>query len=70
MIRSLLHASFFKAYLALVLALEWREYTILYENTDGLVRLQELLKYPNGDKEAKVSVKQLTPALGNDYRYH
>ena len=36
------------------------------------VRLQELLKYPSHTKtkNVKVTIRQLLPGPGNDYRYH
>ena len=50
------------------MALDWRDYIILYEDSEGLVRLQELLKYPSQAKDMKVTIRQLIPGPGNDYR--
>ena len=47
----------------------WQDYIILYEDNEGLVRLQELLKYPSRAKDMKVTIRQLIPGPGNDYRY-
>ncbi|XP_069184022.1 glutamate receptor ionotropic, kainate 2 isoform X2 [Procambarus clarkii] len=58
-------SSLSKAYLDLVRVLEWRSFCILYEDNDGLVRMQELLKTPSPN-EFKVSIRQLP--RGNDYR--
>ena len=58
-----------QAYLALVMAMDWRDYIILYEDNEGLVRLQELLKYPSQAKDMKVTIRQLIAGPGNDYRY-
>ena len=58
-----------QAYLALVMAMDWRDYIILYEDNEGLVRLQELLKYPSLAKDMKVTIRQLIAGPGNDYRY-
>ncbi len=44
----------------------WKSYTILYEDNQGLVRLQELLKSPT-QSDVKIVVRQL-PA-DEDYRY-
>ena len=51
------------------MAMDWREYIILYEDNEGLVRLQELLKYPSQAKDMKVTIRQLVPGPGNDYRW-
>lgn len=56
----------FQAYVDLVRAWGWRSFTIVYENSDGLVRLQELLK-AHGPSELPVSVRQLPDS--HDYRY-
>lgn len=45
---------------------EWKSFCILYEDNDGLVRLQELLKTPS-PHEFKVTIRQLPH--GNDYRW-
>ena len=49
-------------------ALDWKEYIILYEDNEGLVRLQELLQWPAQEKDMKVTIRQLIPSPGNDYR--
>ena len=33
-----------QAFLSLVQSLEWKDFTVLYEDNEGLVRLQVLLK--------------------------
>ncbi|KAH9630481.1 hypothetical protein HF086_000694, partial [Spodoptera exigua] len=53
------------AYVDLVRAWGWRSFTIVYENSDGLVRLQELLK-AHGPSELPVAVRQLPDS--HDYR--
>lgn len=55
-----------QAYVDLVRAWGWKSFTIIYENNEGLVRLQELLK-AHGPYEFPITVRQLgeTP----DYRY-
>ncbi|XP_050732988.1 glutamate receptor ionotropic, kainate 2-like isoform X3 [Eriocheir sinensis] len=58
-------SSLSKAYLDLVRLFEWKSFCILYEDNDGLVRLQELLKTPS-PHEFKVTIRQLPH--GNDYR--
>ncbi|XP_063242515.1 glutamate receptor ionotropic, kainate 2 [Bacillus rossius redtenbacheri] len=53
------------AYVDLVKAWGWKSFTIIYENNEGLVRLQELLK-AHGPSELPVAVRQL--GEGSDYR--
>lgn len=55
----------FQAYVDLVRAWGWKSFTIVYENSDGLVRLQELLK-AHGPSELPVAVRQLPDSY--DYR--
>ncbi|GLV43976.1 Kainate-type ionotropic glutamate receptor subunit 1D [Carabus blaptoides fortunei] len=54
-----------KAYVDLVKAWGWKSFTIIYENNEGLVRLQELLK-AHGPYEHPIAVRQL--GEGSDYR--
>ncbi|XP_043279379.1 glutamate receptor ionotropic, kainate 2 isoform X2 [Venturia canescens] len=54
-----------KAYVDLVRAWGWKSFTIIYENNEGLVRLQELLK-AHGPSEFPIAVRQL--GEGDDYR--
>lgn len=56
-----------KALATLVREMHWKTYTIIYENDDGLVRLQEVLKTHKGD-DSPVTVKKLQP--GTDHRFH
>ncbi|XP_049703689.1 glutamate receptor ionotropic, kainate 2 isoform X5 [Helicoverpa armigera] len=58
-------AALSRAYVDLVRAWGWRSFTIVYENSDGLVRLQELLK-AHGPSELPVAVRQLPDS--HDYR--
>ncbi|XP_071521274.1 glutamate receptor ionotropic, kainate 2-like isoform X2 [Panulirus ornatus] len=58
-------SSLSKAYLDLVRLFGWKSFCILYEDNEGLVRMQELLKTP-APNEFKVSIRQLP--RGNDYR--
>ncbi|XP_047500092.1 glutamate receptor ionotropic, kainate 2-like [Penaeus chinensis] len=53
-----------KAYFDLVREFEWTSFTILYEDNDGLVRLQELFKVP--PKKYKITLLQLPDH--RDYR--
>lgn len=55
----------FQAYVDLVHAWGWKSFTIIYENNEGLVRLQELLK-AHGPSEFPIAVRQL--GEGSDYR--
>ncbi|XP_061714374.1 glutamate receptor ionotropic, kainate 2 isoform X1 [Cydia pomonella] len=58
-------AALSRAYVDLVRAWGWKSFTIVYENSDGLVRLQELLK-AHGPLELPVAVRQLPDS--HDYR--
>lgn len=51
-----------RAYLDLILTKKWKTFTIIYENNEGLIRLQELLKAPS-HKDVKITLQQLTPGL-------
>ncbi|CAD6205048.1 GSCOCG00003117001-RA-CDS [Cotesia congregata] len=55
----------FQAYVDLVKAWGWKSFTIIYENNEGLVRLQELLK-AHGPSEFPIAVRQLGET--EDYR--
>ena len=59
---------FFQAYVNLVEAMEWKQFVILYEESEGLVRLQEVLKMSTRSKDIKILVRQLIPGPGDDYR--
>lgn len=59
------HKPVLQAYVDLVRAWNWRSFTIIYENNEGLVRLQELLK-AHGPSEFPIAVRQL--GEGTDYR--
>lgn len=50
----------------LVQAWGWKSFTIIYENNEGLVRLQELLK-AHGPSDYPIAVRQL--GEGNDHRW-
>ncbi|XP_050309100.1 glutamate receptor ionotropic, kainate 2 isoform X3 [Anthonomus grandis grandis] len=54
-----------RAYVDIVKAWGWKSFTIIYENNEGLVRLQELLK-AHGPYEFPITVRQLGEV--NDYR--
>lgn len=56
----------FQAYVDLVKAWGWKSFTIIYENNEGLVRLQELLK-AHGPSEFPITVRQLSE--GSEYRW-
>ncbi len=57
-----------KAYSDFVVALEWESCLILYEESEGLVRLQEVLKISPKLQEMSVQIRQLVPGPNNDYR--
>ena len=56
----------FQAYVQLIECFNWKSYTILYEDNQGLVRLQELLKSPT-QSDVKIVVRQLPQ--DEDYRF-
>lgn len=49
----------------LIEVFHWKSYTIMYEDNQGLVRLQELLKSPT-QSDVKIVVRQLPH--DEDYR--
>ena len=57
-----------QAFADLVIALEWKSYLILYEDNDGLIRLQDVLKMSPKRSDVKIKVRQLQPGPGGDYR--
>lgn len=63
--KRLVRACVFQAYVDLVKAWGWKSFTIIYENNEGLVRLQELLK-AHGPSEFPITVRQLSE--GSEYR--
>lgn len=54
-----------KALATLLREMKWKTYTIVYEDDDGLVRLQEVLKN-HGPTDEPVTLKRLGP--GPDHR--
>ena len=56
---------FLQAYVELIERFGWKSYTILYEDNQGLVRLQELLKSPT-QSDVRIQVRQLP--IDDDYR--
>ncbi|XP_013785227.2 glutamate receptor ionotropic, kainate 2-like, partial [Limulus polyphemus] len=54
-----------RAYLDLLLTKKWKTFTVIYEENEGLVRLQDLLKAPSY-QDVKVVLHQLTP--GQSYK--
>jgi hypothetical protein len=54
-----------KAYVQLIERFGWKSYTILYEDNQGLVRLQELLKSPT-QSDVRIQVRQLP--IDDDFR--
>ena len=52
----------------LIVAMDWSSFVILYEESEGLVRLQEVLKMKPKKKEIKHTIRQLDPGPGGDYR--
>lgn len=54
-----------QALVALLEDMAWKTFTIIYENDDGLVRLQEVLK-GHSPRDNPITVRQLSE--GGDYR--
>ena len=59
---------FFQAYVDTVKAMQWESLVVLYEEGEGLLRLQEVLKLSTSNKELQVILKQLIPGPEGDYR--
>ena len=66
-----------QAYVDMIAAMEWTTFVVVYEESEGLVRLQEVLKMAPSKKKGrkakddfKIKVRQLTkaPQAGNDDR--
>ncbi|QQP41322.1 Uncharacterized protein FKW44_015649, partial [Caligus rogercresseyi] len=57
-----------QAFVDLVSAMKWKKFTVLYEKSEGLVRLQDVLKLSSENKDIKITIRQLDPGLGGDYR--
>lgn len=55
-----------QAYVDIVRHWGWKTFTIIYENNDGIVRLQELLK-AHGMTPFPITVRQLSDS--GDYRW-
>ena len=58
-----------QAYVDMIVAMNWNSFVVLYEDSEGLVRLQEVLKLSSLDADIKITVRQLLPGPGGDYRY-
>ena len=56
-----------KAYADFVRKTGWKSFIVLYETEEGLVKLQELLKFPKTFADTKITLRQLTPGT-TDYR--
>lgn len=66
----LLHGNVFvlaQAFASFVKEFGWKSVTIIYENEESLIRLQELLKFPKKYESMRVILRQLDP-LSDDYR--
>ena len=59
---------FFKAYVSIIEALKWTSFVILYEESEGLVRLQEVLKMTTSNRDVTINVRQLIPSPVGDFR--
>lgn len=65
----LIYKNVLQAYVDLVTSLGWKTFTIVYENNEGLVRLQELIK-AHGPAEFQITIRQLgeDSNAGHGYR--
>jgi hypothetical protein len=53
----------------MVQAMEWDSFLVIYEEGEGLIRLQEVLKMaPPKNKELRIKMRQLIAGPGRDYR--
>ena len=52
----------------MVEAMNWKAFMVLYEDSEGLVRLQEVLKLSSVYKDLHITVRQLIASPGGDYR--
>ena len=52
----------------MVEALHWKSFVVLYEESDGLVRLQEVLKLSSLYNDLHITVRQLISTPEEDYR--
>ena len=59
---------FTQAFVSLIEAFEWRQFLILYESSEALVRLQEVLKLSPIYKEMIITFRQLEAGAAKDYR--
>ncbi|XP_059083805.1 glutamate receptor ionotropic, kainate 2-like [Tigriopus californicus] len=57
-----------QAYADMVTAMNWKSCLILYEESEGLVRLQEVLKLSPKRLDIKIQIRQLDPGPGGDHR--
>ena len=46
----------------------WKSCILLYEEGEGLIRMQEVLKSDPLQEPIKITIRQLKPGLGQDYR--
>ncbi len=60
--------TFLQAYVAMIEATKWKSFVVLYEDSEGLVRLQEVLKLSSVYNDLHIIVRQLLPGPGGDYR--
>ena len=51
-------------------AMKWKAFMVLYEDSESLVRLQEVLKMSSMSKAFHITVRQLEAGPGGDYRYY
>ena len=51
-------------------SMNWKTFVVLYEDSDGLVRLQEVLKLSSIITDLHITVRQLHPGPSDDYRYY
>jgi hypothetical protein len=45
-------------------AMGWKQFIVLYEESEALVRLQEVLKMSSQNRGLKITLRQLTPGPG------
>lgn len=57
-----------QAFMDLIDAFQWKEFLILYEDNEALIKLQDVLKLSPNDPDMRIIVRQLIPTKDDDYR--
>ena len=63
---TILLSSLTQAFIDVVRKLKWKSMTVIYEDSAGLIKLQEILKKPPTE-DLRITVRQLKPAIEDRY---